>query len=223
MKKWIFSLTIIAAAFMVGCSKKDKGSTPNPNNYRTYGYGYGSCYGNGYVNNYGGYTYGSGYGYGGGYGGGYSGNYRYQYINGVCRDTYNNTTAPEANCRNATGAVPGANNPSCNYYGGYNQFYGSNPGICAQFDRPELGLYTYPVYFPGTNQTLCVEYSTIQYIGSYGTPMIPPTYAGYGYGGYGYAAVGCVPGVNVPANCHCATLGGQLGWFSAGISAGICF
>lgn len=195
MKKLVYLIAAIAVA-LAGCSKKDKGNS-NPYNYNPYGYGYNSCYGSGYNNNY---------------------STTYQWRNGQCVDVRNNQPVAQQYCQN-TNNLPGNNfGANCNYFGGYNQFYGQNSNICSQFNDPYSGTVTYPVFFPSTGQTLCVEYATYQFIGNYGTPYIPPMYAGYGY-----QAIGCVPGYNVPAGCTCASFGGQLGWFSAGVQAGICF
>lgn len=110
-----------------------------------------------------------------------------------------------------------------NYYGGYSPFdvNGLNSidnNICSKFDNPEAGTYTRPVYFPGTDQVLCVEYSSFSQSASnygYGSPMNVP--------GYTNMYQGCVPGMNVPANCQCSTLGGSIGFLGAGITAGVCF
>jgi len=114
--------------------------------------------------------------------------------------------------------LPG-NNRDCGFdrnFGGIDPIRysgGIDPYICERFDRPELGLYTVPIYYPGTNSVKCVEYQTFStFITPFGSPLAMP--------GYQNVYMGCGGGFG---NCSCNTLQGRLGPLYAGISAGVCF
>jgi hypothetical protein len=120
-------------------------------------------------------------------------------------------------------AMPGSQFCGGNYYGGYptmNMYggagYNQQTNICSKFDRPELGLYTMPIVYPGTGQVKCVEYSTFsQASAPYGVPQYAT--------GYNNAFMGCTPGVNVPPGCNCNGMSGSLGGLYGNVSAGVCF
>jgi hypothetical protein len=188
---------------------------------------------------YGGGYYGGGQYAGQGMNGGYGGMYQYR-PDGQCMDIRRNVQVAQRYCDQNGYTVQAGFNPGymsgmpgsqyCggNYFGGYptmnygmNNMYGYNQmpanNVCSKFDRPELGLYTMPIVYPGTGQVKCVEYSTFS---NYTAPYGVPQYA-TGYNNAFYQ--GCTPGMNVPPGCNCSGLNGSLGTLQGGVYAGVCF
>lgn len=132
---------------------------------------------------------------------------RYQWLNGQCRDVQQNTTVAQNYCTQAASGY--SYDPRCNYYGGNQVYSGSN--ACSIY-----GYGFYPVYLPSAGGYVCINNNTYNHINSYYYGYMNP----YMYNGGYY---GCVPGMTSSFNCNCKTLGGTLGWFSAGLSIGICF
>ncbi|OFZ11066.1 MAG: hypothetical protein A2Z20_02155 [Bdellovibrionales bacterium RBG_16_40_8] len=223
MRKLAYLLLPLALVIIGACSKKGGNNNNNPYGYNGNGYNQYGCPNNGL----GGYQ---NYGNAGAYGG------HFQWRNGTCIDVRNNSKVNPTNCQNSNLGYANGNNNNNNYYGANCNYFagnnlinnggnfgggfggGYNSGICSQFNTATT--VSYPVYFPGTGQTLCVEYSTVQFINSYahiynyGTPYMSSAYAN--------AYIGCNPSIYTP-NCRCKTMDGQLGWISGGFYAGICF
>lgn len=136
---------------------------------------------------------------------------RYQFVNGTCRDVQQNQTVPQNYCANSQ--FGNTYDPQCNYYGGSNFFPGSVNGGNACSIYNDGFQQWYPVYMPQAGGYVCVSSNTFNYIGGY-YGGFPSYYQNYGY------LQGCYPGVS---SCNCQGFGGSLGWYSAGISVGICF
>jgi hypothetical protein len=142
MKKAVYFAAIVLMAIAGTACSKDKGGG-NDNRYENDRYGYG----------------GGRYGYGGNA----NRNNIYRWDGNVCIDTrYNEETNPR-NCQR-------------NQFGG-NGFYGGNAfgpsfnsNICAN-SPGGYGFTGYPVYYPATGITSCMEVGIYQQIGAYGTPF----------------------------------------------------
>lgn len=206
MKKTIYliSLLIMSLAF-VGCSKDKKG------NGQVYAYAPNSCFNNGYNNN--------GYGgYGNQYNqfnqaGNYNYNQRYQMRNGQCVDVQDGGAVRDYSlCQN----INYSGNANCTYYGHGNGVYTGNVSgaynACSIYNTGYEQFY--PVYYPHLGTTVCAGYSAYSSFYQYGTPAYYP--------GYNNVYHGCTPGYS-SYGCKCKTLGGSLGWFSAGITMGVCY
>lgn len=187
----------------VGCDKDKK-------NGQVHAYAPNSCFANG----------GSGYNsVPGGYnpwnnGGVNQYHQRYQWSNGVCIDVQDGGAVRDANlCQNH---VNYSYNPGCTYYGhGNGYFNGPVSGAynaCSIYNTPYEQFY--PVYYPNLGTTVCAGYSAYSTFYQYGTPVYYP--------GYNNVFQGCTMGYATPG-CKCKTFGGQLGWFSAGVTLGVCY
>lgn len=213
MKRLIYTLTLVATLFVVGCGNDDD-NNDNTDAYNRYGYG--------------------GYGMGG------SALGFYRWEGNVCIDTRNGREVNQRYC-NASGGGGFGFGGGCGgfgYGGGYG--YGGGCGgsswdysfVQGNFGSTGVCSYGYtaiPMLMPtgygyGSQMTMmCVQSGFMTSLYSYGTPTIP-----YGYGGYGYQAVGCIPGYSSGCNCNAVgganfSLGAQFGGAYAGLSAGICF
>lgn len=212
MKKSIYliGLLIMSLAF-VGCDKGKKN-----NNGQVYAYAPNSCYNNGY----GGNGYNNGYGYpNNGYNqfnqfnNGYQYNQRYVWSNNQCIDVQDGGAVRNPSlCNN----VNYSGNQSCTYYGYNNGVYTGNVSgafnACSIYNTPYEQFY--PVYYPQLRTTVCAGYSAYSSFYQYGTPAWYP--------GYNNVFYGCSAGYKTPG-CKCKTFGGQLGWFYAGATLGVCY
>jgi hypothetical protein len=209
MKKTIYliGLLIMSLAF-AGCGNRDR------NNGQVQAFAPNSCFNNGFNNNFGGFNNQFNNGFNNQFNGGFNQfNQRFQWRNGQCIDVQDGGAVRDPNlCQN----INLSGNPNCTHFGQGNGVF--NGPVAGAFNA--CSIYNtaveqfYPVYYPNLGTTVCAGYSAYATFYQHGVPAFYP--------GFNNVFHGCTPGYTA-FGCSCKTLGGTLGWFSAGVTLGVCY
>jgi hypothetical protein len=205
MKKTIYLIgLLIMSLVFVGCSK-------DRNNGQVQAFAPNSCFNNGFGGN--NVNFGGNGGFNQFNNGFNQYNQRYQWRNSQCVDVQDGGAVRDPSlCQN----INVSGNQNCTYYGQGNGVYNGNVSgaynACSIYNTAVEQFY--PVYYPNLGTTVCAGYSAYASFYQYGMPAYYP--------GYNNVYHGCTPGY-ASYGCKCKTLGGSLGWFSAGITMGVCY